>query len=416
MAAVSASTATMPTSHPPGDAHQSHFSISKFITRLKLRAKRAEKRRDRSEQVDTRPPLIPSPLPLVLPQHQATLSHLGWTTITFPQPSRTSSPPSTSTVSSAPPSAPGAHPLQQASQALFAAAQAFFAQPASEKQRWKHRLASEEGWSHIPGEKEFITLRTLAYTPDVLKGPAKTYWDLMGSQLNSTLGRLSIAVGLPDGNGEGSGEGFERFVGPCATMGAEEEDKTATMLRIFRYEGWEAKVVAEPHADLGLLSCVVGDVPGLEVWDGTRFFDVERHYDEPCATMLVGRQLERFSNGRFPAGGHRVVSYGRPRHPASSSAKGATSEKLGTEKPQYRHSIVFVLRAHELTPVHSDALETQVTGKWDEPVDGVTAGELYEQIRKAHFNINIDKEEREKQRRKLLGGKGGKDAGREGSG
>jgi hypothetical protein len=412
MAAVSASTATIPANYLSKDVSQAHFSISKFVSKLKLRAKRVERKRDMREQVDTRPPLISSPLPLVLPQHQATLSQLGWTTITFPQSqSHAPTPSEVSTPKVIPPSTLGAHPIQHASQALFLAAQAFFAQPISEKQRWKHRLASEEGWTHIPGEKEFITLRTLAYTPDVLKAPAKTYWDLMGSHLQSTLDRLSTSVGLPIG--KDLDKGFTKFVGPCATMGAGEEDKTATMLRIFRYEGWEAKVVAEPHADLGLLSCVVGDVPGLEVWDGMRFFDVERHYEEPCATMLVGRQLERFSNGRLPAGGHRVVSYGKANTPAIPVLARipepctAVPEKSDTEEPHYRHSIVFVLRAHEPIPVHSAALETDITGKWAEPVEGMLAGELYEQIRKAHFNINIDKEEREKQRRKVLEGKKG---------
>jgi hypothetical protein len=183
------------------------------------------------------------------------------------------------------------------------------------------------------------------------------------------------------------------------------------MLRIFRYEGWEAQVVAEPHADLGLLSCVVGDVPGLEVWDGTRFFDIERHYEGgACATMLAGRQLERFSNGRYPAGGHRVVSYGRAglEGRQQPSAAPPTEGTGAEEKPQYRHSIVFVLRAHEPTLVHSAALETHITEKWKEPVEGVTAGVLYEQIRKAHFNINIDKAEREKQKRKVAEAKANK--------
>jgi hypothetical protein len=401
MSAVTTSTTNVSAPHSPKDARQSHFSISKFVAKLRLRAKRTENIGAGTQQLDTRPPLASSPLPLVLPQHQGTLSNLGWTTITFPQPA------SHSSLASAPTSP--AHPLQVASQALFAAAQAFFAQPASEKQRWKHRLASEEGWSHIPGEKEFITLRTLAYTPDVLKEPARRYWQLMGTHMISTLDRISTSVGLP--NIPSADAGFAQFVGPCATMGATEADKTATMLRIFRYEGWEAKVVAEPHADLGLLSSVVGDVPGLEVWDGTRFFDVERHYEGgTCATMLAGRQLERFSNGRYPAGGHRVVSYGRAgineRQPSTASPQ---TERTGAvEKPQYRHSIVFVLRAHEPMLVHSAALETQITGKWKEPVEGVTVGVLYEQIRKAHFNINIDKAEREKQKRKVAEAKANK--------
>ncbi|KAJ4299748.1 hypothetical protein N0V90_004994 [Kalmusia sp. IMI 367209] len=359
-------------------------SLSKLI--YKLRTKRDSKSKDQlSIPQDLRSPLAPSPLPLVLPEHQHALSRLGWTTITLPEPKQDSTSPDLNS------SSPGPHPLQSAYEDLFRAAQAFFDSPDDDKIRWKHRLGSEEGWSKIPGEKEFITLRTLSYTPDVLKAPAKRYWDLMGAHLSSTLGRISTTLGLPDGEDEG----LRRFVGTCGRMGQEESDKTASMLRIFRYEGWDAKVVAEAHADLGLLSAVVGDVAGLEVWDGRGWFDVERRYEGRQASVLVGRQLEKFSNGRYPAGGHRVVSYGKPQREAQKNTEEAEEEK------RYRHSIVFVLRAHEPVVVDSDALETGITGKWAESVKGVTAGKLYEEIRSKHFNINIGIEEREKQRRNV---------------
>lgn len=382
----------MPTTAAPKTSD--HFSLSGMLSTF--RSKRHSKRPEAQQKVppqDPRPPLNFSPLPLVLLPHQPSLAHLGWTTLTFPHattPSQPSDP------------APGPHPLQLASQDLFAAAQLFFDLPDDEKARWKHRLGSEEGWSKIPGEKEFITLRTLAYTPDGLQAPAKRYWDTMGALLDASLGRISASLGLPDA----PDAGLRAFVCPCARMGAAEEDKTATMLRIFRYEGWDAKVVAEPHADLGLLSCVVGDVPGLEVWNGRQFAGVERHYKTPCATLLAGRQLERYSNFRYPAGGHRVVSYGR-------EADAAAEEK------RFRHSIVFVLRAYEPVVVDSDALETEITGRWKEPVKGVTAGQMYREIRSRHFNINIGMEEREKQRRKLREGGGpgqGKTDAREASG
>lgn len=294
----------------------------------------------------------------------------------------------------------GLHPLQIAYEELFVASQAFFDLPESSKQQWKHRLGSEEGWSAIPGEKEFITLRTLEYCPEILRGPAKKYWDLMGAHLSKTLGRISTSLSLPDDEQSG----LRQFIGPCASMQKNEKEKTATMLRLFRYEGWEAKEVAEPHADLGLLSVVVGNVPGLEVWDGRGWFDVEREVErsgQKGASMLVGRQLQRLSNGRYPAGGHRVVSYGLPPDPPSltSSPVAQTAEK------RYRFSIVFVLRAHEPLAVHSSTLESDITGTWDEPLDGVTMGKMYEQIRGKHFNINIGIEEREQQRRKIRNAK-----------
>lgn len=338
--------------------------------------------------VDARPSLFPALLPLVLPEHQQALANLGWTTITFPQ--------------SAPVDfseglpAPGPHPLQSAYEALFAASQAFFAQSAEEKARWKHKLRSEEGWSSIPGEKEFITLRSLEYCPEILRVPAKRYWNLMGAHLENTLGRIATTIGLPEP--DDSTKGLKQFVGPCAEMQAKDKEKTGTMLRLFRYEGWEAKEVAEPHADLGLLSVVVGNVPGLEVWDGEKWFEVEKEVEKTGmkgASLLAGRQLERLSNGRYPAGGHRVVSYGNP----TWGIGGASN---------YRFSIVFVLRAHEPAVINSYELETKITGKWPKPVLGITAGELYAQIRGAHFNINISQEERDQQRKNVQNMKEGR--------
>ena len=66
--------------------------------------------------------------------------------------------------------------------------------------------------------------------------------------------------------------------------------------------------------------------------------------------------------------------------------------------PRYRYSIVFVLRAHEPVVINSKEFETEITGNWSGPVQGMTAGELYAQIRGAHFNINISQEERDRQR------------------
>ncbi|KAF2489576.1 hypothetical protein BU16DRAFT_531112 [Lophium mytilinum] len=168
------------------------------------------------------------------------------------------------------------------------------------------------------------------------------------------------------------------------------------MLRLFRYEGGEMKVVAEPHSDLGLLSLVIGDTPGLEVWDIPTqcFFPIEKTYENPAGSLLVGRQLERLSNYRYRAGGHQVKAYGR------TEARPSTSPSRQPQ-PNYRYSIVFVLRAHEPVIVDTDTLTTQITGKFEKPIRGVTAGRFYEQIRNAHFNININVEEREEQRKKV---------------
>ncbi|KAH6875810.1 hypothetical protein BKA58DRAFT_129099 [Alternaria rosae] len=398
----------------PSTSSEHHFSISNIISRFRSKKGKSNRKSDAQPPQEilqeTRLPLKPAPLPLVLPEHQQTLSALGWTTVTFPDSSPAQSE-ATDHKHQAP--APGPHPLQAAYEQLFAASQAFFNQPDKEKQRWKHKLRSEEGWSKIPGEKEFITLRSLEYCPEVLRGPAKRYWDLVGQHCSNTLGRISTSLGLPNGEDEG----LRQFVGPCGTLQASDKEKTATMLRLFRYEGWEAKVVAEPHADLGLLSVVVGDVPGLEVWDGANWFEVEKVVENSGmkgATMLAGRQLERLSNGRYPAGGHRVVAYGSPvpspNPPVSTSQASSTihDPASSTDDKRYRFSIVFVLRAHEPLIINSDSFETEVTGKWLEPMNGITAGRFYEKIRGQHFNINIDMDEREKQRNKLNNVKGGK--------
>ena len=393
----------------PTKSSEHNFSILNIISRFRSKKGQTQKTREDVVQYrisqDVRPSLVPAPLPLVLPEHQQTLPTLGWTTVTFPQPSpeTLNREDSGLEIDSL---APGPHPLQSAYEGLFAASQRFFDEPDAEKQKWKHKLGSEEGWSKIPGEKEFITLRSLEYCPEILRGPAKMYWDLMGAYLSSTLGRISTSLGLPDGQDEG----FRQFVGPCSRLQESDQLKTATMLRLFRYEGWEAKVVAEPHADLGLLSVVVGNVPGLEVWDGRNWFEVEREVEkagQKGASMLVGRQLERLSNGRYPAGGHRVVSYGSPkagRKVCSSATTDSTPTELGSpsvDEKKYRFSIVFVLRAHEPTIINSEKLETAVTGKWVDPIQGITAGKFYEEIKGRHFNINIEISEREKQRQKV---------------
>ncbi|KAG9190998.1 hypothetical protein G6011_09086 [Alternaria panax] len=395
----------------PSSSTEHQFSISSIISKFRSKKGTSNKNLDAQSVQDlsqeTRLPLKPAPLPLVLPEHQQTLSRLGWTTVTFPDPSSARKSPE---VDEHHAPAFGPHPLQTAYEQLFAASQAFFNQPDKEKQQWKHKLRSEEGWSKIPGEKEFITLRTLEYCPEVLRGPARRYWDLIGQHCSNTLGRISTSLGLQDGDDEG----LRQYVGPCGSLQDSDKKKTATMLRLFRYEGWEAKVVAEPHADLGLLSVVVGDVPGLEVWDGANWFAVEKIVEgsgRKGATMLAGRQLERLSNGRYPAGGHRVVAYGTPEpseNPTNFIAQPSSTTSAFAGDKRYRFSIVFVLRAHEPVIIKSDSLETEVTGKWTEPMNGITAGKFYEKIRGQHFNINIDIDEREKQRNKLSNIKGGR--------
>jgi hypothetical protein len=185
------------------------------------------------------------------------------------------------------------------------------------------------------------------------------------------------------------------------------------------------------HKDLGLLSLVISDRPGLEVCDqhGRLWFPLyvskkcqpcaclrperhssgvqrvltqishrERMYRSPV--LLVGRQLEWLSNNRYHAGGHLVRSYPETR----------SQNKIG-EPPiprgPYRYSIVFVLRAHSPIPIDTDELTTSITGHFSRPINGVTAGELFKNIQAAHFNINTGMQERYEQKRKLAEKKSG---------
>lgn len=171
-------------------------------------------------------PLIPIALPQVLSTHQSTLPHQGWATI-LPPP----------------------HSLTTTSLALFQSSARFFDLPLAQKEKFKTSHGSEEGWSRIRGEKEMLTLRTLNQTPPQVRDAVLAFWADVGALLrDQLLGSMAESLGL-------SPDALTDFVGPGAELGAE---KTATMVRLFRYEGCnpavgEGKIVAERT----LLMCVV---------------------------------------------------------------------------------------------------------------------------------------------------------------
>ena len=150
------------------------------------------------------------------------------------------------------------------------------------------------------------------------------------------------------------------------------------------------------HRDLGLLSLVIGDKPGLEVWDHNiqQWFQIERSYQKPAASLLVGRELQVLSNGRYVPGGHLVRSYPAP-------------TKLSQK---YRYSIVFALRAHGPVSVDTARLTTSITGEFRNPIKGMTAEEMFQGIYKSYFNINTSVEERREQKERLLRGQPAKEA------
>ncbi|PBP17544.1 2og-Fe oxygenase family protein [Diplocarpon rosae] len=187
---------------------------------------------------------------------------------------------------------------------LLQASRAFFDMPQEYKRKFKTQHGTEEGWSRVEGEKESITLRTIHNTPCELQEVAASYWNEASCLLSEALGKVAESLDLP-------AKALTVYSKPCTALGAEE---TATMLCLFRYEvfkGSKSKIVAESHADLGLLSLVIGDKPGLEVRDTgiNVWFPIERSYKSPQGSLLIGRQLERLSNGCYNAGGLRVLSY-----------------------------------------------------------------------------------------------------------
>lgn len=130
------------------------------------------------------------------------------------------------------------------------------------------------------------------------------------------------------------------------------------------------------------------------------WFPIEKTFDSPAGCVMVGRQLEKLTNTKYPSGGHRVCSY-----------KTAEVGPPDTFTSKFRYSIVFVLRAHSPVPVNTDQLTTSITGHFQTPLNGITAHELYKQIHSSVFNINIGIEERNLQKQKLAEAEVGREVG-----
>jgi hypothetical protein len=59
-------------------------------------------------------------------------------------------------------------------QALLEVSKTFFDLPMGEKEVFKTKRGSEGGWNYVEGEKEFITLRSLETTPELMRDAAAT--------------------------------------------------------------------------------------------------------------------------------------------------------------------------------------------------------------------------------------------------
>ncbi|KAM0149535.1 hypothetical protein ACHAQE_009347 [Botrytis cinerea] len=319
-------------------------------------------------------PLRPVTFPLILPAHAPHLSDQGWSTLSF-------SP---------------TDPIHISSQKLLQASKSFFDLPREYKSQFLTGKGTEEGWNRVEGEKEFITLREINTTPPELLDAVKEFWDITGDVLNRILGEIASSLGMKK-------ELLTRYSEPCLKL---HHEKTATMIRLFRYEsdGMDEKVVSEPHRDIGLLSLSISDVPGLEVLDmqSKKSFPIEQSFKgKETGTLLVGRELRFLSNGRYNAAGHSVRMY--PSTAARNEPNGKENES-NQETPirkHYRYSIVFVLRGHEDVSIDTDELRTPITGRWKKPMKGLEMENLYRRFMSKHVNINEKMEERQKQRKRL---------------
>lgn len=285
--------------------------------------------------------------------------------------------------------------MVQAYTDLFHSSTQFFSLPEASPQKTSFQAASgsaasEEGYSDLPGEKSIMTIKIHNRCPDILQQPAEVAWNLTGAFLQDIARKIASSLGLES-------EVFAPFVDPCVML--PREKRTPTLLRMFRYlrsgEG-EAKVNAERHKDLGLMSLVIGHSPGLEVldpvtglWEAIESEDfvpkeAQVRSGGLTATLLSGEMMALLTRGSYRAGVHRVLCAPDQDNP-------------------YRFSIVFTLRPG-LAPVYTKHFESDIVGQFapEEQMDGQSSAELFERIRRSHWNVNVVKDLREEQQKRLL--------------
>ncbi|CAF9921429.1 MAG: hypothetical protein HETSPECPRED_004539 [Heterodermia speciosa] len=249
--------------------------------------------------------------------------------------------------------------------------------------------ASEEGYSDLPGEKSILTVKSISRCPELLKQQVETAWNMTGALLLDITRQIASTLGLQLNV-------FDPFVEPCSVL--PREKRTPTLLRMFRYirpqEG-EATINAERHKDIGLLSLVIGHSPGLEVLDTAtglwKAIESEEFVPEGAkirsggltATLLVGETMSLLTRGRYKAGVHRVLCAPDREH-------------------AYRFSIVYTLRP-AVAPLYTKDFESEIVGHFapEEEMDGQSSKELFERIRSSHWNVNVVKDLREEQQKRL---------------
>ncbi len=218
---------------------------------------------------------------------------------------------------------------------------------------------TEQGYSLVPDEKEFVTLRYVPEGPDQASQsqalPPETIsqtWADTARLLHRILGDISGYLSI-------SPHAWDSLVQDCLAAPRAADEATPTLMRLFRYEPRGG--AAEPHRDLGLLTLCVCRGSGLQVcepgsgWQGA-----------PEVTLLVGDTLRVLSRNRIPAGLHRV-------EPTEAG----------------RNSIVFALRASTHRTIDLASFDGQ--GVIDTQL-------LWDAIRRHRVNVNVPKGLRDEMR------------------
>lgn len=125
-------------------------------------------------------------------------------------------------------------------------------------------------------------------------------WQAMSALGDTVLAALSVAAGLPG----------KALVSRCNT-------RELSTLRLLHYppdsrsgvrsadHTAERDVGIAAHTDFECMTLILQTAPGLELRDtGGAWYDAPS--DRCRVTVLLGDMLERFTNGKFPATGHRV--------------------------------------------------------------------------------------------------------------
>ncbi|CAK7275388.1 hypothetical protein SEPCBS57363_006654 [Sporothrix epigloea] len=326
------------------------------------------------------------------------------------------------------------HHLESQYDQLLATADAFFALPAETKQLYcpgtglgpKHRgppssaASTERGYTHVDGEKEYLTLRkSLTHLPPGIYDAAAPLWHDTARLLHRILRDIGVYLGLePTVWDSVVADSLEPSDGVYEDEHAEEnkqdkEDKRATsgrqrthprddpptLLRLFRYEPGGGG--AEQHRDLGFLTLCVCWGKGLQVRprrppqppadSGDPLQATSPPLppipwlDAPRVTVMTGDALHVLSSYRIPSAQHRVVVDASEDAHKSAHTEDQDRQSRNALPSESRRSIVFALR-----PTTVGDIDLAAFGGFG----SIGARDLFNNIRKSRVNINADKETR----------------------